>query len=212
MQCFFVGNISTPLLLLVLDVLHAYLNSCHRYQQYTRLLHLVTSRKGQLGLCNVISFHTMCYSVWLILDSSAGQLLMDSSDTEDTSLQTDCECLEDGEIDSWDARPSMAINQYVVFLRREQEVSRSEHGCLAALQRWREEFLAEYEFPEVEVQSIVNTPEAHHLRRWCPSVASCLKSSCCLLFAQGSQMSWTCPVSVAGVLTPYRMLKMCPSC
>ena len=41
---------------------------------------------------------------------------MDSSNSEDSSSQTDCECLKDGEVDSWDAR--------------EQEVFRSQQSRL----------------------------------------------------------------------------------
>ena len=153
----FGGNICSPLLLLVLDVLHAYLNSCHRYQQCTKLLHVVTSRKCQLGLCHVMSPYII----------RSGRLLMDSSETEESSSESNCECAEDGEVHSWDARPSMAINRYPVSLRREQELCRSECGRLAAFQRRQDEFLADYEFPEVEVKSIINTLEAQHLRPWC---------------------------------------------
>ena len=100
-----------------------------------------------------------------------GRLLMDLSETEDSSSESDCESAKDGEVHSWDARPSMAINRYAVSLRREQEVCRSERGHPAAFQRRREEFLADYEFPEVEVESIIDTLEAHHLKRWCVEVS-----------------------------------------
>ena len=171
----FGGNVCSPLLLLVLDVLHAYLNSCHRYQQCTKLLHVVTSCKCQLGLCHVMSPYIMSRHVLLSLAHPgflrSSRLPMDSSETEDSSSESDCQCAKDGKVHSWDARPSMAINRYVVSLRPEQEVCRSERGHLAILQRWREEFLADYEFPEVEVESIIDTLEAHHLRRWCVEVS-----------------------------------------
>ena len=95
----------------------------------------------------------------------SGRLLMDLSETEDSSFESDCECAKDGKVHSWDARPSLAINSYTVSLRREQEVCRSERGRLAAFQRQREEFLADYEFPGVEVKSIIDTPEAQRKQR-----------------------------------------------
>ena len=141
----FGGNVCSPLLLLVLDVLHAYLNSCHRYQQCTKLLHVVTSCKCQLRLCHVMSPYIMSHHVLLSLAHPgflrSGRLLMDSSETEDSSSESNCECAKDGEVHSWDARPSMAINRYAVSLRREQEVCRCERGRLAAFQRRQEEFL-----------------------------------------------------------------------
>ena len=89
---------------------------------------------------------------------------MDSSDSESTSGDSSSDCLEDSPVDSWDARPSIAINDYPVSLRREQELCRSQAGRLAALQRRREEFLEQYDFPDLEQDSIVDTPEAQQLR------------------------------------------------
>ena len=93
--------------------------------------------------------------------------LMSSSDTELSSDDTGSECMEDSPVDSWDGRQSMAINSHPVSLRREQEVSRSNAGRAAALERRREQFLEEYEFPDVQHESIISTPEAEHLRLWC---------------------------------------------
>ena len=89
---------------------------------------------------------------------------MYSSDSESTSADSGSDCLEDSPADSWDARPSIAINDYPVSLRREQELSRSQAGRLAALQRRQEEFLEQYDFPDLEQDSIVDTPEAQQLR------------------------------------------------
>ena len=92
---------------------------------------------------------------------------MYSSDSESTSGDSSSDCLEDSPVDSWDARPSIAINDYPVSLRREQELCRSQAGRLAALERRREEFLEQYDFPNLEQDSIMNTPEAQQLRVWC---------------------------------------------
>ena len=105
------------------------------------------------------------------------RVLMYSSDSEPTSADSGSDCLEDSPVDSWDARPSIAINDYPVSLRREQELSRSQAGRLAALQRRREELLEQYDFPDLEQDSIVNMPEAQQLRVWCEeaSWSFCLK-------------------------------------
>lgn len=98
---------------------------------------------------------------------SSDTVLMYSSDSEPTSAESGSDCLEDSPVDSWDARPSIAINDYPVSLRREQDLSRSQAGHLATLQRRREEFLEQYDFPDLEQDSIVNMPEAQQLRVWC---------------------------------------------
>ena len=168
----FGGNVCCPVLAHFFfnwTFLHACLKSCHRYHQCTALLHDVASRNGQLG---VMSRYVMSCHVLLRCLAHPGFLrpdraMMYSSDSDLTSDDSASDCLEDSPVDAWHARASMAINEYPVSLRREQDLSRSQAGRLAAVERCKEEFFDQYEFGDVQEDSIINTPEAEALRLWC---------------------------------------------
>ena len=118
--------------------------------QYAVTSGRVTQCSSRVMSCYVMSCHvlvTLAYGGFIC----SARLLMVSSDSEDgSSLASDLESLEDTPVDSWDARPSVPINEYPVSLRHEQEVTSqvksSQDGRLAAFQHRHEEFLAEYEF------------------------------------------------------------------
>ena len=117
----FGGNVCCPVLAHFFfnwTFLHACLKSCHNYHQCTALLHEVASCNGQLGVmsryvmpCHVLA-SCLAHPGFLRTDRAA----MSSSDSELTSDDSGSDCLEDSPVDSWDARPSVAINDYPVSL------------------------------------------------------------------------------------------------
>ena len=91
---------------------------------------------------------------------------MDSSSGSDLSSSEASDGADD-QPQSWADRGARPVNHYPVSLQREQELSRSAAGRRAAFHRRRDEFLSEYELEEDDEESIINTPEALALRKWC---------------------------------------------
>ena len=130
------------------------------------------------------------------------RVLMDSLDREDSYSQSDCECVEDGEVDSWDVRPWPLIITQSPYGRNRSFVEvnmgvlplssvsgKNSWQSMSSL-KWKSSPSSTPRKPTIwdsDARRLAG-PSA-------PSVASCLPWSCYRHFAPGSPMPWTSLVS-----------------